>query len=334
MSLNKPLCSALPFVIAALALPSVAAAQLTGALRSHDPSRIIHDGDHYYCYYTESGVGSKQSTDLVHWTEGPRVFAAPPAWTSEAVPAFRARGHIWAPDLVRVNDRYYLYYSISTFGKQTSALGLATNTTLNPDDPNYKWVDHGPVIQSHDGMPYNVIDPAPLMDDDGKLWLVFGSYWTGIHIAELDPATGKQLSPETPPTRIARQKPPATDIEAAYLHKHDGRYFLFVNYGSCCSGVKSTYNVRVGRGDKPTGPFVDKEGVDLVDGGGSMFLAAAGRLIGPGHIGVLTEGGVELASYHYYDGNDRGRSKLAIGRLAWTADGWPKLETTDDSPAK
>lgn len=297
------------------------AAEVTGAIRSHDPSRTIREGAKYYQYYTEEGVGSKQSTDLVHWTEGPPVFATPPAWTTELVPGFH--GKIWAPDVIRVKDKYFLYYSISTFGKQTSALGLATNTTLDPGSPDYKWVDEGAMLQSRDGLPYNAIDPAPFLDDDGKLWLVWGSYWEGIHIAELDPATGKRLHPETPPVQLARQKAPSTDIEAAYLHKHDGKYFLFVNFGSCCSGVKSTYNIRVGRGDSPTGPFVDKAGVDLKDGGGTMFLEADGRYVGPGHVGILSQGDDDLLSYHYYDGEDHGRSKFRIRRLEWGADGWP-----------
>jgi arabinan endo-1,5-alpha-L-arabinosidase len=301
---------------------SVLADEVNGALRTHDPSRILRDGEKYFLYYTEEGVGSKQSTDLVHWTEGPPVFATPPAWTSEAVPGFR--GKIWAPDVIRVKDKYLLYYSISTFGKQISAMGLATNTTLDPSSPDYKWVDEGAVLQSRDGLPYNAIDPAPFLDDDGKLWLVWGSYWEGIHIAELDPATGKRLHPESPPVQLARQKAPSTDIEAAYLHKHGGKYFLFVNFGACCSGVRSTYNIRVGRGESPTGPFVDKDGVDLKDGGGTMFLEAHGRFIGPGHAGILANGDEELLSYHYYDGDDRGRSKFRIRPLEWGADGWPK----------
>jgi arabinan endo-1,5-alpha-L-arabinosidase len=303
-----------------LVCSAAAEAEVSGALRAHDPSRICRDGDRYFLYYTEEGVGSKQSTDLVHWTEGPTVFATPPPWTSEAVPGFR--GKIWAPDVIRVKDKYFLYYSISTFGKQTSALGLATNTTLDPTGSDYKWVDEGIVLQSREGLPYNAIDPVPFWDSDGKLWLVWGSYWEGIHIAELDPATGKRLHPETPPVRLARQKAPSTDIEAAYLHKH-GKYYLFVNFGSCCSGVKSTYNIRVGRGENPTGPFVDKDGVDLKDGGGTMFLEAEGRYIGPGHVGILANGDEELLSYHYYDGDDRGRSKFRIRRLEWGADGWP-----------
>jgi arabinan endo-1,5-alpha-L-arabinosidase len=302
-------------------------------LRVHDPSRILWDGGRYYLFHTDDGVGTKSSEDLFRWVEGPPVFKAPPAWAQEVVPGFR--GKMWAPDVVRVGDQFFLYYSVSRFGKQTSAIGLATNATLNAADAKFKWVDQGVVIQSREGSPYNAIDPAAFLDDDGKLWLAFGSFWGGIYVTELDPATGKQLAPETPPTHVASNKASATDIEAACIHKQSGHYYLFVNWGRCCAGVRSTYNVRVGRGDRPAGPFVDKQGVDLAKGGGSMFLETSGKFIGPGHIGVLVDGAVgddgsaERVSYHYYDSEDRGRSKLAIRRLSWSADGWPTAAAGD-----
>jgi arabinan endo-1,5-alpha-L-arabinosidase len=81
--------------------------------------------------------------------------------------------------------------------------------------------------------------------------------------------------------------------------------------------------VRVGRSQDVTGPYVDREGRSLVDGGGTLFLESSGRFIGPGHIGLLTAGPTHWFSYHYYDAQSNGRSRLAVGPLGWTEDGWP-----------
>jgi arabinan endo-1,5-alpha-L-arabinosidase len=298
-----------------------AQAQLVGDLRVHDPSRILKLDGQYYVFATGRGVETKHSDDLVRWTEGPPAHAETPEWTRTLVP--RSRGRFWAPDVVNVGDKYLLYYSVSTFGSQVSAIGLATNVTLNPDDPGYKWVDQGPVIQSDESSPYNTIDPAALWDD-GKLWLAFGSFWGGVYVTELDGATGKRLDPAAPPVHVAKNKT-GDDIEAACLHKRGDAYYLFVNWGRCCRGVRSTYNVRVGRGAKPTGPFHDQLGASLAEGGGTLLLDTADRFIGPGHVGVLVDGDAEYVSYHYYDGADRGRSKLTVRRLTWTPEGWPVI---------
>lgn len=295
-------------------------AQLTGDLRAHDPSRILKVDGKYYLFATGQGVVTKSSPDLRAWTDGEPVLPEAPAWVRQVVP--RWRRDFWAPDVIKIGDRYLLFYSASTFGAQVSGIGLATNATLNPDDPKFKWEDQGIVVLSSADTPYNAIDPAAFLDDDGKLWLVFGSYWKGIHVVELDPATGKRLDPGKPAVHLARN-PTATDIEAAYLHKHGGKYYLFVNWGSCCRGVRSTYNIRIGRGDSPTGPFLDKEGKSLAEGGGSLLLETAGRAIGPGHASIFAADGVEYFSYHFYDGDQRGRPKLGLRLLEWDAEGWP-----------
>jgi arabinan endo-1,5-alpha-L-arabinosidase len=307
--------------VAALACSAATCpAQLTGDLRAHDPSRVLKVDGKYYVFATGRGVVTKSSPDLHVWTDGEPVLPEAPAWVREVVPRWR-RG-FWAPDAIKVGDRYLLFYSASTFGSQISGIGVATNATLDPADPKFEWEDQGVVVLSSADTPYNAIDPAALLDDDGRLWLVFGSYWKGIYVVELDPATGKRLDPSKPATHLARN-PDTTDIEAAYIHKHDDRYYLFVNWGQCCRGVRSTYNIRIGRGDSPTGPFLDKTGKDLTNGGGSMFLETEGREIGPGHASVIEDDGVKYLSYHFYDGDQRGRPKLGLRLLEWDAEGWP-----------
>lgn len=297
---------------------------LRGNLNAHDPSTIIRCNDRYYTFYTGPGIRSKWSADRIFWNEGPPVFTNAPAWTTNAVPGFD--GTFWAPDIAFFNGKYHLYYSVSTWGSQVSAIGLATNPTLDPSDPTYQWTDHGPVIQSWNGAPYNTIDPAVAWDASGNLWLAFGSYWDGIHLVQLNPATGLRIAPNSTVHRLADY----SSIEAACLYWRGGYYYLFVNWGSCCAGVNSTYQVRVGRSTSITGPYLDRNGVPMVLGGGTLFLEGTGRYTGPGHIGVLVESGQEWFSFHYYDANSwspfydaYGTAKLGLAPLRWSADGWP-----------
>ena len=290
---------------------------LEGQTFLHDPSTVLRENGRYYLFATGRGIVTKSSQDLIHWTNGPPVFSAPPAWTTNAVPGYR--GHTWAPDVIHLNGRYHLYYSVSTFGKQVSAIGLATSPALDPASPDYRWTDHGPVIQSTNGSPFNAIDPSVILDGDGKLWMAFGSFWKGLYLVELDSKTGLRPGTNSPVLRLAWTEM----IEAPCLTRHGDFHYLFVNWGRCCRGTNSTYEVRVGRSKTITGPYLDRDGINLVDGGGTPFLETTGRFIGPGHIGILGERGTNWFSYHYYDAESNGRSRLAFGQLRWTEDGWP-----------
>jgi len=285
----------------------------------HDPSTIVKCKEEYWLFSTGRGIASRRSKDLIEWQSGPAVFANPPAWTSEAVPG--NRGYFWAADVIRLADRYLLYYSVSRWGGKNSAIGLATNPTLDPADPNYHWTDHGIVIQSGDRDDFNAIDPAVAQDQPGNLWLAFGSFWSGIKLIQLDPATGKRITPDSRIYSLAYHE----SIEAPFIYHHKGCYYLFVNWGLCCRGVNSTYNIRIGRSADITGPYTDKNGVNMLAGGGSLFLETKGQLIGPGHVGIFSQGKKHWLSYHYYDGSRRGRATLAVRPLQWNADGWPQL---------
>ena len=298
---------------------------VTGAdfASSHDPSTIQRENGRYWLFHTGTGLRSSWSHDLTNWMEGPRVFTTPLAWWTREVPEFNM-GHLWAPDVIRVGDRYLLYYSVSTFGSQVSAIGLAVNEKLDPTDPRCRWVDRGPVLNSRRGMAYNAIDPAPFLDADGRLWLVFGSFWKGIFVTELDPASGLRKHPSSHPAHLAAAPHGSTAIEAAYVYRHGPSYFLFVNWGQCCQGVNSTYEIRMGRSARLDGPYLDRTGQPLASGGGSPFLARDGRFIGPGHVGIYTEGTNTWLSHHFYDGEQRGRRSLRVRALTWDADGWPR----------
>jgi arabinan endo-1,5-alpha-L-arabinosidase len=209
----------------------------------------------------------------------------------------------------------------------TSAIGLATNPTLDPNDPAYHWTDQGYVVGTQDGDGYNAIDPSVFHDNNGSLWFTFGSYWSGVKLIQLDPQTGKRIAPDSKMFSLAHNE----SIEASYLCRHEDYYYLFVNWGGCCAGPKSTYNIRIGRSKSVTGPYLDKVGVDMLHSGGSVFLATTnGPLIGPGHAGTLNALGKDWFTSDF-EGDIRmdGKATLAIMPLRWNADAWPEAIVND-----
>lgn len=289
-------------------------------LRVHDPSTFVRDDDGtWWLFATGRQIVSARSRDLVKWTYHEPVLAEPPPWAAWVAPGNK-RHDYWAPDIIRVGDLWHLYYSVSEFGKNTSAIALATSPELDPAKPGYGWTDRGIVIRSSPGLDYNAIDPALLLDE-GRLWMSFGSFWGGIFMVELDPGTGLRLDPGKAPLRLAW----APEIEAPTLHRRGDYYYLFVNHGFCCRGKDSTYRLLVGRSRSITGPYVDDQGKELLHAGGRDLLATEGDFIGPGHIGIVTDGDTEWASMHFYDGTKNGAPMLALRRLGWTEDGWPRI---------
>ena len=289
-------------------------------VRVHDPSAIVKCHDEYWVFYTGRGIPSYHSKDMIKWEHGPSVFTNAPAWTAQAVP----RNHwiyYWAPDIIHPGDRYLLYYAVSSFGRNDSAIGLATNPTLDPDDPRFKWTDQGIVVQSRQKDDFNAIDPAASVDAQGHLWLAFGSFWSGIKLIQLDPRTGKRIATNSPMYSLAFND----SIEASYIYRHDNFYYLFVNWGLCCRGTNSTYEIRVGRSPNITGPYLDKDGAGLMTGGGSPFLSSRGPFIGPGQSGIYSENRNDWFSCHFYDGQRHGLSVLAILPLGWGTNGWPEI---------
>jgi autotransporter-associated beta strand protein len=294
---------------------------IIGETYAHDPSPVLDDNSTYFYYSTGQDILTRESTDLSHWSDGPAIFSAQPAWTTTDVPGFT--GDFWAPSVNYFSGLYHMYYAVSTFGSQVSGIGLATSPTLKPGDSNYAWTDHGPVIESKAGYAYNTIDPSVITANDGTMWMSFGSYWTGIYEEQLNPTTGMLLNPGTAPIHLSQRAGSDTSDEASYLYYRNGFYYLFENWGSCCDGVSSTYNVRMGRSTSVNGPFVDASGTGLLAGGGTNFLSAQGQYIGPGQVGIYSQSGQDYVSYHYYNGSNSGTPAFALQDLYWTADGWP-----------
>ena len=332
------------------------------AVEAHDPV-LAKEGDTYYLYHTGRGVRVKSSQDLVSWKEEAPVFAQTPAWVAEMLPKFD--GHIWAPDIFRHNGVFYLYYSVSAFGRNTSAIGVATSVTLDPKSPDYAWKDHGIVIRSVPGRDlWNAIDPNVLLDEKGTPWMTFGSFWTGIKLVKLNPdllsvATGPgeewhtlasrprdfevderdagdSANPEldyaslyTPEQLERNRSMKSGSIEAPFLFRKDGFYYLFVSWDRCCQGVNSTYKTLVGRSKDIRGPYLDREGRRLVRGGGTLVAGGDGEnWAAAGHCAAYTFGDKDYLVLHAYDLKDGGRAKLRIREIQWS-DGWPTVTLGD-----
>jgi arabinan endo-1,5-alpha-L-arabinosidase len=292
-------------------------------LNIHDPV-IIKQDNSYYLFSTGVGIHVKRSTDLQDWriARGGTVFQKMPEEASGYVPDADS---IWAPDISYYNDRYHIYYSVSTFGSNRSAIGLVTNKTLHKDDEDFEWIDHGIVIKSDHGDNFNAIDANLILDADDEPWLVFGSHWSGIKMIKLDYETGKQSTNDDTIYDIASRAVHPRAIEAPFIIYHDEYYYLFVSFDQCCNGISSTYNVRVGRSETITGPYVDRDGVDMMEDGGTQILYKMGRYRGPGHNAILREDGQDYIVYHTYDAVQGGTPTLRIQKLDWD-DGWCYVE--------
>jgi len=290
----------------------------------HDPA-IIRQGDTFYLFTTSQARDGKglihirTSQDLATWTRAPSAFAEMPAWVQKAVPG--ARG-IWAPDVSFSNGEYRVYYSVSTFGKNRSAIGLVTTPSLEKP----VWTDKGLVIASSQNDDFNAIDPNAFTDAEGRQWLAFGSFWSGLKLIRLDPKTGLRAAEDRKVHAIAARRSPGA-IEAPFVIRRGGYYFLFASFDFCCRGAASTYYTVVGRSKDPTGPYLDRKGRKMSDGGGLLVLHAdldpTRRYVGPGHIAILREPKQDYIVYHAYDTQSRGVPTLRIQPLGWTGDGWP-----------
>jgi len=303
----------------------------------HDPV-LIREGGTYHLFSTGIGgdggqglISARTSTDLATWRRSPAPFARMPEWAARAIPGAR---NLWAPDISYVNGRYRLYYSVSTFGSNRSAIGLATSPTLDPAKPGYGWRDEGMVVESRPADDFNAIDPNFFADGDGRHWLALGSFWTGLKLFELDPRTGKPLRPGAKPVAIASRPVPQgapSIVEAPFLFEHGGWHWLIASYDYCCKGVNSTYYTVIGRSKSVTGPYLGRDGSSMLAGGGTILLRAdlqeKERFRGPGHAGHMRDAdGTDVIVFHAYDRQNKGAPTLRVAKLRWGADGWPTAE--------
>ena len=294
----------------AAALPALAAFwNLTGDIGVHDPT-IIREGSNWYVFSTGRGIQALRSTNGgTQWSRLPQVFSSPLPWWRNYVPG-NTSNDVWAPDVQLFNGRVWLYYSISTFGSNTSAIGLASAVSVGGGG----WRDDGLVIRTTSSNDYNGIDPNLAIDASGNPWLAFGSFWSGLKITRLDRNT---MKPTGSLSSIARR---SNGIEGATVTYRSGFYYLFASIDRCCQGVNSTYKIVYGRSTSITGPYVDRNGVSMMNGGGTVLDAGNSRWKGPGGQDVHEN---SVIARHAYDATDGGRPKLLINDLLWDSAGWP-----------
>lgn len=308
----------------------------TKELPMHDPVMAFDNG-RYYIYSTGMGIDVHSSDDMKTWRREPSPLRPFPEWPLEYVPTYK--GHTWAPDIVKHDGKWYLYYSCSTFGKNISAIGVAVNKTLDPNDPEYKWEDLGLVIKSAPGENnWNAIDPAVSFDKDGKPWMTFGSFWDGI---QLFPLADDMKTPLVEPVTVARRGTPDESdpelgkeegveagpnaIEAPFIVYKDGWYYLIASHDYCCRGLRSNYKTVVGRSRDIQGPYVDSKGIDMRDGGGEILAAGDDDYAGVGHCGVYEFDGKWWFVAHGYDRSRAGASRLYLKPVVWDS-GFPSVE--------
>lgn len=317
---------------AVAAVPAVAAARPGAAALprpvdpiAHDPT-MVKEGGYYYAIITgDAGRANtflpiKRSRDLVHWEELGPVFTSLPAWVIEQLGTTPADA--WAPDLARVDGKWLLYYAVSRFGTQNSVIGLATTATLDPASPDYGWTDQGMVLRSTSGVEdYNAIDPEYVSDGEGGAWLAFGSFWGGIKMRRLDPRTGLLSTTDTTVYSLASRVAPNAE-EGPAIVRRGGYYYLFLSFDFCCRGVESDYRMVVGRSTSITGPYLDRDGVPLSNGGGTEVLRGYNEFVGTGGGDVYSAGRASYLVNHYYDATDGGTPRLNVRPIDWSP-GWP-----------
>ncbi|HSD36217.1 MAG TPA: glycoside hydrolase family 43 protein [Rhodocyclaceae bacterium] len=282
---------------------------LTGDVGSHDPT-LTKEGSVWYEFHTGTGIQGKRSNDGKAWSAIPQIFLSRPSWWKTYVPN-HTNLDVWAPDVSTYNGRVYMYYSISTFGSNVSAIGLVSAATIGAGS----WRDDGLVIRSTASNNYNAIDPNLTIDKDGNPWLVFGSFWNGIQLTKLDKST---MKPTGSLTTLATR---SAGIEAPVIIYRSGYYYLFVSIDKCCAGVDSTYKIAYGRSTSITGPYLDKSGKDMKSGGGTVLDAGNDVWKGPGGQDIY---GTSVIIRHAYDATDNGSPKMLINDLNWDSSGWPK----------
>lgn len=295
-----------------IAAPSFAAFwNLTGDVGVHDPS-IVKENNLYWVFSTGQGIQVKYSSDGLKWTNGVQIFASPLSWWKTYVPN-QATNDVWAPDIHYFNGRYWLYYSISSFGSNTSAIGLTSTDSIIGG----KWRDDGLVLRTTSSNNYNAIDPNLTIDKDGNPWLAFGSFWGGIKLTKLDKTT---MKPTGSLYSIAARPNNGGAIEAPNITYRNGYYYLFASFDSCCKGVDSTYKIAYGRSTSITGPYVDKNGVSMMNGGGTIMDSGNDRWKGPGGQDIYNN---NIIVRHAYDAQDNGAPKMLINDLLWDSSNWP-----------
>ncbi|KAJ1326039.1 arabinan endo-1,5-alpha-L-arabinosidase [Microdochium nivale] len=317
-------------------LPGLAAAQTnypppgacSGACFTRDPALIRRTTDGRYFRFTTRDLISIQTAPAVRgpWTNVGSVLQR------RSIINLPGNDTLWAPDIAKVGNVYFLFYSVSTLGSKTSAVGYATSPTMDPGS----WTDRGAIVTSNDNTPFNAIDPNLYYSANGReINLQWGSYWQGIYTQPLTiSGSSATLRLGTTARNIAYLPEGNHNQEGAFIYQKNGVFWLFMSrgqagqYGSNPAQfpVDQAYRVVVCRGTSPTGPFVGKAGRSCLDGGGTLVYASQGNIFAPGGQGVLQDPTLgDVLYYHYFNRNigyNNYDERFGWNQLRWI-DGWP-----------
>ena len=262
-------------------------------------------------YLVSSGGWGKQSVDMVNWTDGYGKMESMPTWNGYE--------GLWAPDVTRIGDKYVMYYAHSQWmGDLWDKCGVGVAISDNIAGP-YK--DLGKLFTSREIGVYNSIDPNLFIEDDGRLFLAWGSYWGGLYIIELS-SDGLSIKPGAQKVQLT-----APDFEGCMLHKHNGYYYLFASCGTCCEENKSTYTTVVGRATSLFGPYYDRAGGRMLDGKYHVVISNNRYFKGTGHNAEINtdDAGNDWIYYHAYEEKSPGTGRiLMMDRVRWEDD-WPVI---------
>jgi beta-xylosidase len=326
---------------------------------------------------------ARRSKNLVDWEYLGATMPSLPSWANTKLNEIRTAMGLsktnptdseygyWAPCARKVKTGLYrMYYSLVVpgyiNGTSDSWGERAFIGVMETSDPaSNNWTDKGYVITNASDKAlnfnikstnyaaayyrWNAIDPTYIIDNDGKHWLIYGSWHSGIVALEVDADTGKPVNELGQPwgnsvsdissygtciyTRQMGNRWQAS--EGPEIVYHDGYYYLFLAYDA----LDVPYNTRVVRSTKITGPYLNINGLDCTNTGGDAFPIVTHPYkfnnsygwVGVSHCAVFSDGKDNwfFASQGRLPENAYGNAyanALMMGqvrRLIWTEDGWP-----------
>ncbi len=323
------------------AVPQVINAIETNDVVCHDPS-IFYDevSKKYYAFGSHFAVVS--SSDLINWKqENPEYDATLLFGTKDfrsVIPqsdVFAGRdGNInstWAPDVIKHGDTYYMYFALtSAFGKGKSCISrLSSKNILGP------YSGEELLICSNDNYweEPNAIDPELFYDKNGKLWMVYGSYFAGIYIKELhNSGENFGLPIEDGFGKKIWWGGYSTGVEGPYVFysTETDYYYLMVSEGN----LMFNYSMRIARSKNPNGPYVDVMGNDMVltsvgkgnkISGNYKYIRENLGQAALGHNSVIKKDGEYYCIYHArsgYGSTIYQNYTMKVSKLILNEDGW------------
>lgn len=284
-----------------------------------DPSILKDDDGRYWAFSTEGDYA--MSENLVDWSYMGNILmtAGSPNWATNGA-------HLWAPDIQKINGRYFCYYSMSTWGDPNPGIGFAYCDDLDEGD----WTDGGKLFLSDEIGVYNSIDPMVYVEGE-TVYMYFGSF-NGIYVVEMEPDGMGLYGYSIKYANLTKKMIASSRYEGAYIAKRNDTYYLYVSAGSCCNSLGSTYNVQVFKADNPLGPFTNYYGQSALNAEGYPVLRSNDYYKGPGHNAITSDdAGDDYIVYHSYSQKYSSKRMLCIDKLEYDEEGWPSVNTISPS---